>query len=55
MSVSALTFREGRAGDLGSVYELGEVAWDESRRARGLLAEIRAGNPRHDSIERLDR
>ena len=43
MTVAALTFREGRAGDLGSVYELGEIAWDESRRARGLLDEVRSG------------
>jgi hypothetical protein len=43
MTVAALTFREGRAGDLGSVYELGEIAWDESRRARGLLDAVRSG------------
>jgi hypothetical protein len=43
MTVAALTFREGRAGDLGSVFELGEIAWDESRRARGLLDEVRSG------------
>ena len=36
-SVSELTFREGRASDLQAVFELGEVAWDVSRRARGLL------------------
>jgi hypothetical protein len=35
--VSELTFREGRASDLQAVFELGEVAWDASRRARGLL------------------
>ena len=32
--VSELTFREGRASDIEAVYRLGEVAWDESRRAR---------------------
>ena len=37
--MSELTFREGRASDLEAVYELGEVAWDESRHARGLLPE----------------
>jgi hypothetical protein len=42
MTVTALTFREGRGADLGPVYELGEVAWDASRRARGLLAEVRS-------------
>jgi hypothetical protein len=35
--VSELTFREGRASDLQAVYELGETAWDASRRARGLI------------------
>jgi predicted N-acetyltransferase YhbS len=35
--VSQLSFREGRASDLQAVFELGEVAWDASRRARGLL------------------
>jgi predicted N-acetyltransferase YhbS len=35
--VSELSFREGRASDLQTVFELGEVAWDASRRARGLL------------------
>jgi GNAT superfamily N-acetyltransferase len=35
--VSELTFREGRASDLQAAYELGETAWDASRRARGLL------------------
>ena len=34
--VSELSFREGRASDLQAVFELGEVAWDASRRARGL-------------------
>jgi N-acetylglutamate synthase-like GNAT family acetyltransferase len=37
--MSELTFREGRASDLETVYELGEVAWDQSRHARGLLSE----------------
>jgi predicted N-acetyltransferase YhbS len=36
--VSDLSFRPGRASDLQAVYELGELAWDESRRARGLIA-----------------
>jgi GNAT superfamily N-acetyltransferase len=36
--VTELSFRQGRASDLQSVFELGEVAWDASRRARGLLA-----------------
>jgi GNAT superfamily N-acetyltransferase len=35
--VTELSFREGRASDLQTVFELGEVAWDASRRARGLL------------------
>ena len=35
--VSELSFREGRASDLQAVFELGEAAWDTSRRARGLL------------------
>ncbi len=35
--MSDFTFREGRASDLQAVFELGEVAWDASRRARGLL------------------
>jgi N-acetylglutamate synthase-like GNAT family acetyltransferase len=37
--VSELTFRQGRAGDLEAVYQLGEQAWDQSRAARGLLDE----------------
>ncbi|HYN91912.1 MAG TPA: GNAT family N-acetyltransferase [Thermoleophilaceae bacterium] len=36
--MSELSFREGRASDLHAVFELGEEAWDASRRARGLLA-----------------
>jgi predicted N-acetyltransferase YhbS len=35
--VTDLSFREGRMSDLQTVFELGEVAWDASRRARGLL------------------
>jgi N-acetylglutamate synthase-like GNAT family acetyltransferase len=35
--VSELAFREGRASDLQAVFELGEAAWDASRRDRGLL------------------
>jgi hypothetical protein len=41
--VSELSFRQGRAVDLEAVYELGELAWDESRRARGLIDEVRSG------------
>src|ERR671915_113843 len=33
-----LSFREGRATDLRPTFELGEAAWDVSRKARGLLA-----------------
>jgi GNAT superfamily N-acetyltransferase len=36
--VSELTFREGGPSDLRAAFELGESAWDASRRARGLLA-----------------
>jgi len=32
-----LTFREGRPSDLRATFDLGERAWDASRRARGLL------------------
>jgi GNAT superfamily N-acetyltransferase len=35
--VTVLTFREGRAADLKATFDLGEAAWDESRRDRGLL------------------
>jgi GNAT superfamily N-acetyltransferase len=35
--VNEVLFREGRAGDLQPVFELGEAAWDASRRARGLM------------------
>ena len=43
--MSELSFREGRASDLEAVYALGEVAWDESQAARGLIPgdEVRAG------------
>ena len=41
--MSELTFREGRASDVEAVYRLGERAWDESRRARGLIDEVRSG------------
>ena len=43
--MSELSFREGRASDLQAVYEVGERAWDESLRARGLIApdEVRSG------------
>jgi acetyltransferase (GNAT) family protein len=43
--VSELSFREGRASDLEPVYQLGELAWDESRHARGLLARDRIRTP----------
>jgi GNAT superfamily N-acetyltransferase len=36
--VSDVAFREGRASDLETVYELGEKAWDRSRAERGLIA-----------------
>ena len=36
--MSEFTFREGRASDLQAVFELGEVAWDALRRARGLVS-----------------
>jgi GNAT superfamily N-acetyltransferase len=35
--VSELSFREGRPADLRAAFELGESAWDASRRQRGLL------------------
>ncbi len=41
--MSELSFRQGRATDLEAVYELGKLAWDESRRARGLIDEVRSG------------
>jgi GNAT superfamily N-acetyltransferase len=36
--VTVLTFREGRQADLRATFELGETAWDLSRKRRGLLA-----------------
>ncbi len=52
--MSEFSCREGRASDLEAVYELGEVAGDESRHARGLLAEdqIRTGEQVHDDWRR---
>jgi len=41
--VTELKFREGHASDLEAVYGLGEAAWDESRRARGLIEAVRSG------------
>jgi GNAT superfamily N-acetyltransferase len=35
--MTVLTFRDGRPADLRATFELGEEAWDESRRQRGLL------------------
>jgi GNAT superfamily N-acetyltransferase len=35
--VSELSFRQGRSSDLRAAFELGEHAWDASRKARGLL------------------
>jgi GNAT superfamily N-acetyltransferase len=35
--VSVLNFREGRGADLRPTFELGEAAWDASRKERGLL------------------
>ena len=32
-----LSFREGRGSDLRATFDLGEAAWDESRKRRGLL------------------
>jgi GNAT superfamily N-acetyltransferase len=45
--VSVLAFREGRSGDLRAAFELGETAWDASRKERGLL-------PRDHRRERAD-
>jgi GNAT superfamily N-acetyltransferase len=36
--VSELAFREGRLTDLRAVFDLGEAAWDASRRERGLMS-----------------
>ena len=35
--MSDLSFRDGRTADLQAVFELGELAWDASRAARGLI------------------
>jgi GNAT superfamily N-acetyltransferase len=35
--VTDLAFRDGGPADLRATFELGEAAWDESRRQRGLL------------------
>jgi N-acetylglutamate synthase-like GNAT family acetyltransferase len=43
--VSELTFREAHAADLQAVFELGEVAWDASRVARGLMQSEEARSP----------
>jgi GNAT acetyltransferase-like protein len=52
--MSELTFREGRASDLETVYELGEVALDQSRHARGLLPQegIRSADEVHEDWRR---
>ena len=52
--MSELTFREGRASDLETVYELGEVASDRSRHARGLLPQegIRTADEVHEDWRR---
>jgi Acetyltransferase (GNAT) family len=52
--VSELSYREGRPSDLEAVYALGEVAWDESRHARGLLTkdQIRAPEQIRDAWRR---
>ena len=47
--MSELTFREGRASDLQTVFELGEVAWDASRHARGLLPPDQSRSRRRSS------
>jgi GNAT superfamily N-acetyltransferase len=50
--VTELSFREGRPSDLQAVYELGEAAWDESRRARGLIEERRSAHQLRDGWAR---
>jgi hypothetical protein len=52
--VTELSFREGRASDLEAVYQLGELAWDQSRRARGLLSDdqVRTGEQVRDGWRR---
>jgi GNAT superfamily N-acetyltransferase len=37
-AASGIVLREGRPSDLRAAFELGESAWDASRRTRGLLA-----------------
>ena len=44
--MTELALREGHSADLRAVFELGESAWDESRRSRGLLA---AGEGRNEA------
>ena len=41
-----LSFREGRASDLRATFELGEAAWDVSRKNRGLLPPDHKRDPR---------
>ena len=50
--MSELTFREGRAADLQAAYELGESAWDASRRDRGLIDEGRTAEELRDGWSR---
>jgi len=40
-----LSFREGRASDLRATFELGEAAWDVSRKNRGLLPQAHQRDP----------
>ena len=44
--MSVLAFREGGPADLRATFELGEAAWDESRRLRGLLPPDHVRDPR---------
>jgi predicted N-acetyltransferase YhbS len=50
--VTELAFREGRAADLEAVYQLGETAWDESRRDRGLIGAVRTEEQLRDGWSR---
>ncbi|HET8822475.1 MAG TPA: GNAT family N-acetyltransferase [Thermoleophilaceae bacterium] len=43
--MSELTFRDAHAADLQAVFELGELAWDASRAARGLIPGDRLRSP----------